>query len=88
MANIEPQKATTLQSCIDAQHENHALIRAITCKVSRLLYRLRGPSPESCLADAGTEENGLLIDHLESLNSESVDVGRLLADVVELEGLL
>lgn len=83
----EPNTDTMLERCMDQQGQNAAIVSRISDRVHSLLARLRGATPMGC-GEGMEEAEGMICVHLRNLQSENVDLGRLEADIEELELLL
>jgi len=83
----ESRQETMLERCMDQQGHNAAIVSRISDRVHSLLARLRGATPMGC-GESMDEAEGMVCVHLRNLQSENVDLGRLEADIVELENLL
>lgn len=81
------KEMTTLERCQDLQQQNARQISQIGHRINQMLDKLRGPGPEG---EDGCKHptNGLLNDHLLSLELEAQHLGAVEADLAELYRLL
>lgn len=79
--------STILERCVDQRQENQQVVNRISNRLVNMLERLRGAGP-------GTEgegrpcADGMLYGHLYALETQGEDLGRIEADLEELERLL
>ena len=80
--------STTLERCVDQRYENQQVINRISNRLVSMLERLRGTGPGVVEGDCRPSADGILYGHLYALETQGEDLGRIEADLEELEHLL
>lgn len=82
------KEQSVLDRCIDIQQQNQMVINQASGCIENILNRLRGEPQEDTMASDAGSPVGRLLWLEEDLNRESQSLGRMLADLQELDRLL
>lgn len=76
-----------MERCVDQRYENQQVVNRISSRLVSMLERLRGTGPGTD-GEGRPCVDGILYVHLHDLETQGEDLGRIEADLEELERLL